>query len=170
MYNSVVWMTGLSGSGKTTIALKLKEKINDLIILDGDCIRNGLNKDLGFGLNDRLENIRRIAHVAKLISDSGHPVVVPAITPTEDIREMAKKIVGDQFSLLWVKASLETCIRRDPKGLYKKVLNGEIKNFTGFDSPFNIPCGCTICDTEINNIDRCADKVIKELLADSYSI
>jgi len=140
----VIWLTGLSGSGKSTIAnelaIKLQKEGKLAYILDGDNIRMGLNKDLGFSDNDRKENIRRIAEVAKLLSDAGVIVITAFISPFRDERQKAKEIVGrEDFIEVYIRTSLETCERRDPKGLYKKARAGEIPMFTGIDSPYEEP-------------------------------
>jgi len=140
----VLWLTGLSGSGKSTLGISLeKELFNQgylTQILDGDNIRSGINKNLTFSNEDRLENIRRIAEVNKLFINCGIITINCFISPTEDIRELAKNIIGkDDFIEIFVNAPLKTCEQRDVKGLYKKARNGEIKNFTGIDSPFDIP-------------------------------
>ena len=154
----VIWLTGLSGSGKSTIAnelaIKLQEKGRLAYILDGDNVRMGLNKDLGFSDNDRKENIRRIAEVAKLLSDAGVIVITAFISPFREEREKAKEIVGrDNFIEVYVRTSLETCENRDPKGLYKKARAGEIPMFTGIDSPYEEPLNYDIMvsgDTDSN--------------------
>ena len=140
----VIWFTGLSGSGKTTIARATEQYLISkkiaIKVLDGDEIRSGLNKDLGFSLEDRKENIRRVAEVAKILKDSGITVLVSFISPTKEIREIARKIISkDDFIEVFVDASLETCIKRDVKGLYKKAIKGEIKDFTGIDSLYEAP-------------------------------
>ena len=140
----VIWLTGLSGSGKSTIAnelaIKLQQEGKLAYILDGDNVRMGLNKDLGFSDDDRKENIRRIAEVAKLLSDAGVIVITAFISPFREEREKAKGIVGrDNFIEVFVRTSLETCEKRDPKGLYKKARAGEIPMFTGIDSPYEEP-------------------------------
>jgi adenylyl-sulfate kinase len=140
----VIWLTGLSGSGKSTIAnelaIKLQQEGKLAYILDGDNVRMGLNKDLGFSDNDRKENIRRIAEVAKLLSDTGVIVITAFISPFREEREKAKEIIGrDNFIEVFVRTSLETCEKRDPKGLYKKARAGEIPMFTGIDSPYEEP-------------------------------
>jgi adenylylsulfate kinase len=140
----VIWLTGLSGSGKSTIAnelaIKLQQEGKLAYILDGDNVRMGLNKDLGFSDNDRKENIRRIAEVAKLLSDAGVIVITAFISPFREEREKAKEITGrDNFIEVFVRTSLETCEKRDPKGLYKKARAGEIPMFTGIDSPYEEP-------------------------------
>jgi len=168
----IIWLTGLSGSGKTTIANSLERKLlSDLgkktFILDGDNIRHGLNSDLGFSDADRDENIRRIAEVAKLFKDAGMIVIVSFISPFEKTRKLAKEIIGgdDSFIEVFVKASLETCQKRDPKGLYKKVENGDIKDFTGVDSGYEIPVSPDlVLDTDVLSVDEAVEKIIKEIL------
>ena len=140
----VIWLTGLSGSGKSTIAnelaIKLQQEGKLAYILDGDNVRMGLNKDLGFSDDDRKENIRRIAEVAKLLSDAGVIVITAFISPFREERENAKDIIGrDNFLEVFVKADLEVCEERDPKGLYKKARAGKIPMFTGIDSPYEEP-------------------------------
>ena len=140
----VIWLTGLSGSGKSTIANELAFKLHNesklVYVLDGDNVRMGLNKDLGFSDVDRKENIRRIAEVANLMSDVGIIVITAFISPFENERQMAKDIIGkDNFVEVYVKSSLEVCEERDPKGLYKKARAGEIPMFTGIDSPYEEP-------------------------------
>lgn len=157
----VIWLTGLSGSGKSTIAnelaIKLQEEGRLAYILDGDNVRMGLNKDLGFSDDDRKENIRRIAEVAKLLSDAGIIVITAFISPFREEREKAKEIVGrDSFIEVYVRTSLETCENRDPKGLYKKARAGEIPMFTGIDSPYEEPLNYDIMvsgDTDSNPND-----------------
>ena len=138
-----IWLTGLSGSGKSTISNLVDQKLYELgyhsYILDGDNTRMGLNKDLGFSEEDRIENIRRVSEVCKLMNDSGLIVICSFISPFEKNREQAKEIIGHNFFEVFVDASLETCETRDSKGLYKKARAGEIKDFTGISSPFEIP-------------------------------
>ncbi len=138
-----IWMSGLSGSGKSTIANLLEVELNSkgyhTFILDGDNTRLGLNKGLGFSEEDRIENIRRVAEVCKLMNEAGLIVICSFISPFEKNRQQAKEIIGENFFEVFVDASLETCEKRDPKGLYKKARLGEIKDFTGISSPFEIP-------------------------------
>ena len=139
-----IWLTGLSASGKSTIANELANELHQkghlTYVLDGDNVRLGLNKDLGFSESDRTENIRRISEVAKLMNESGVIVITAFISPFRLDREQAKQIIGeDSFVEVFVDASIETCQQRDPKGLYKKALSGEIKNFTGISSPYEPP-------------------------------
>lgn len=140
----VIWFTGLSGSGKSTIANQLEALLNQkglhTYLLDGDNIRMGLNKDLSFSQEDRTENLRRVAEVAKLMADSGIITIAAFITPLEADRALVKAIIGeDNFCDIFVDTSLTECIRRDVKGLYKKALAGEIANFTGVSAPFETP-------------------------------
>ena len=140
----VIWLTGLSGSGKTTIAQEIEMELNQkgylTQILDGDNIRTGINNNLGFSQDDRYENIRRIAEVSKLFLDCGIICINSFISPTKKIRKMAMDIIGkENFIEVYINAPLEVCEKRDPKGLYKKVREGKIKNFTGIDSPFEAP-------------------------------
>ena len=140
----IVWFTGLSGSGKSTIAVELEKELNArgkaVYRLDGDNIRHGLNSDLGFSEEDRNENIRRIAEAAALFKDAGLITLVSFISPYRKMREFAKtKAEKDGFIEVYIKASPETCAQRDPKGLYKKAAQGEIDNFTGVTSPYEEP-------------------------------
>ncbi len=140
----VVWLTGLSGSGKSSTADALEKKLHALgyktYILDGDNIRHGLNNDLGFTDADRVENIRRVAEMAKLMVDAGLVVITAFISPFISERQYARKIVADdEFIEVFVDAPLEVCEARDPKGLYKKARSGELKNFTGIDSEYQKP-------------------------------
>lgn len=140
----MLWFTGLSGSGKSTLAIALERELyNSGIlcrILDGDNIRTGINNNLGFTEADRVENIRRIAEVAKLFVDCGVVTIAAFISPTEQIRQMAADIIGkDDFFEIYVNTPLEVCEERDVKGLYKKARQGEIKNFTGISAPLEAP-------------------------------
>ena len=140
----VIWMTGLSGSGKSTLAQGLESVLHEkgylTMVLDGDNIRSGINNNLGFGENDRLENIRRVAEVSKLFLQCGVITINCFVSPTRDIRELARNIIGEEdFFEVYVNASFELCEQRDVKGLYKKARAGEIKNFTGLDAPFEEP-------------------------------
>lgn len=140
----VLWLTGLSGSGKSTLAKALERKLQDAgffsKLLDGDNIRSGLNNNLGFSLEDRKENIRRISEAAKLFVDGGIVTICSFVSPTKEIRDMAREIIGEEdFLEVYVNAPLEVCEARDVKGLYKKARAGEIKGFTGIDSPFEAP-------------------------------
>lgn len=152
----VVWLYGLSGSGKSTIANLVERKLHAdgamTQILDGDNIRSGLNKNLGFSDEDRLENIRRIAEVARLFKEAGVVTLASFITPRKELRKLAREIVGESdFLEVYVKASFEECARRDVKGLYAKAAQGGVKKFTGKDSGFEEPEAgedCVVIDTE----------------------
>ena len=140
----VIWMTGLSGSGKSTIAKVLERKLHAhghlCQLLDGDNIRAGINNNLGFNDSDRKENIRRIAEVSKLFLNCGIITINCFVSPTKEIRQMAKDIIGpDDFIEVFINTPLEVCEARDVKGLYKKARAGEIKDFTGIDAPFEAP-------------------------------
>lgn len=161
-----VWLTGLSGAGKSTIAnhleLKLAASGAHTYILDGDNLRHGLNKDLGFSDADRSENIRRVAEVARLMVDAGLIVIVSLISPFAKDRESAKALFEDgQFIEVFIDTSLEECEKRDPKGLYKRVRNGEISEFTGVDSPYERPLNADlIINTEHLEINSGTDLII----------
>lgn len=144
-----LWLTGLSGSGKSTIAQALERKFYNegfyAQVLDGDNIRSGINNNLGFTIEDRKENIRRIAEIAKLYLESGIITINSFISPTIAIRDYAKLIIGEEdFIEIYINAPLAICEKRDVKGLYKKARSGEIKNFTGIDSPYESPTNPTI--------------------------
>ena len=143
-HSVMIWFTGLSGSGKSTIAIALERELHGrgllCRILDGDNIRSGINNNLGFSETDRVENIRRIAEVSKLFLDSGIITIAAFISPNNDIREMAANIIGkDDFLEIFVSTPLEECEKRDVKGLYAKARKGEIPNFTGISAPFEVP-------------------------------
>jgi adenylylsulfate kinase len=162
----VIWMTGFSGAGKTTLALQLEAELFNRgylsYILDGDNIRAGINKNLTFTEDDRIENIRRIAEISKLFLDSGIIVINCFISPTEEIRNMAKKIIGkDDFIEVFVNAPFEVCEKRDVKGLYSKARKGEIKDFTGIDSPFEIPVNP---DIEVMTDPSTVEESIRQIL------
>lgn len=161
----VFWFSGLSGSGKSTLAQSFEKKLfaagYTVVILDGDNIRSGINIDLGFSLTDRMENIRRVAHLAKLFLDNGIIVIVSFISPTNNIREQARQIIGtDDFVEVYINAALSTCENRDVKGLYQKARNGEIKDFSGISSPFEAPLNPHIeIRTDDTLVDDCTDKL-----------
>ena len=141
---AVFWFTGLSGSGKSTIANILEQKLHLInkrtYLLDGDNVRHGLNKDLGFTDTDRVENIRRVAEVSKLMVDAGLIALVSFISPFRSERKMARDLMQEgEFIEIFISTSLEECERRDPKGLYRKARKGEIKGFTGIDDPYESP-------------------------------
>ena len=160
-----IWMSGLSGSGKSTIANLVEEKLISLgyhtYILDGDNTRMGLNKDLGFSEEARVENIRRVSEVCKLMNDAGLIVICSFISPFEKNREQAKEIIGEGFMEIFIDADLSTCEERDPKGLYKKARTGEIKEFTGISSPFETPQNATVLK---NNTEEDLEKNVNFLI------
>ena len=166
---STLWLTGLSGSGKSTIAKALERKLVDMgrvaYILDGDNVRHGLNRDLGFSSEDRTENIRRIAEVARLMNDAGLIVITAFISPYRKDRIEAEAVVGkDNFREIHVKAALETCEKRDPKGLYKKARAGEIPQFTGISAPYEEPVTPAVTVvTDKSSVNECVEHIISEL-------
>ncbi|WP_038246630.1 adenylyl-sulfate kinase [Ghiorsea bivora] len=165
----ILWFTGLSGSGKSTIASAVEQKLFEsgyhTYLLDGDNVRHGLNKDLGFSDEDRVENIRRIGELSKLMVDAGLLVMTAFISPFKSDRRMVRSLVQNhEFIEVYMETALEECERRDPKGLYKKARKGEIKNFTGIDSEYEVPeCPEVVLNTVANSIEECADQVIDYL-------
>ncbi|HYQ58643.1 MAG TPA: adenylyl-sulfate kinase [Draconibacterium sp.] len=163
----VIWFTGLSGSGKTTVSSALEKKLFDMgyftQLLDGDNIRTGINNKLGFSSEDRLENIRRIAEVSKLIMNCGVIVLCAFISPTDKIRNMAKSIIGeDDFIEVFVNTPIEVCEQRDVKGLYEKARKGIIKDFTGISAPFDKPTDAdVVIDTSVVPLDESVDKIFE---------
>lgn len=162
-----VWFTGLSGSGKSSVAMLVERKLLEegvpAYVLDGDNLRHGLNADLGFSMADRAENLRRLAHVATLLADSGHTVLVPAISPLVEHRELARGVhaeVGLDFLEVFCDTPLEDCESRDPKGLYAKARAGEITHFTGIDSPYQRPRSPDLRLTPDRSLDELAQQVI----------
>lgn len=166
----VVWLTGLPGSGKSTIAAALEEKLLErnrmACVLDGDIVRTGLNSDLGFSDTDRNENIRRIAEVSAIIKDASLVVIVAFISPFSSMREFARQRAGGEaFMEVWIKASLETCIRRDPKGLYRKAMEKHISDFTGINSPYEEPENPDmIIDTEKLTVEESVNMLIEAVI------
>lgn len=164
-----IWLTGLSGSGKSTLAYEIEKELYArscrCYVLDGDNVRHGLNRNLGFSPEDRKENIRRIAEVAKLFVDAGIVVVAAFISPYAADREMARSLIGpDDFAEVYVKCSLDECERRDPKGLYKKAKAGELLEFTGISAPYEPPERPEIViESERQNISESAAKVLSFL-------
>ncbi len=163
-----IWMTGLSGSGKSTIANALEKRLFSMgrhtMLLDGDNVRMGLNKNLGFGEKDRIENIRRIAEVSKLMNDAGLIVLTAFISPYRKDRRSAKDIIGDNFIEVYVNTPLEECERRDVKGLYKAARAGEIFDFTGITSPYEKPENPDIIvDTQKNDVDECVHQILQKI-------
>lgn len=159
----VVWFTGLSGAGKSTIAIEVEKYLNEnnkaVYLLDGDNLRHGINSDLGFTDSDRNENIRRIIEISLLFKDAGIITLVSVISPFEEMRKLAKQKIGDKnFIEVYVKADINICRERDPKGLYKKNIN----NFTGVTSSYEIPLNPDIIlDTEKLSVEKCKEQIIK---------
>lgn len=169
-HSLMVWFTGLSGSGKSTIAIALERELHQrgllCRILDGDNIRSGINNNLGFSEADRVENIRRIAEVSKLFVDTGIITIAAFISPSNDIREMAADIIGrDDFVEVYVSTPIEECERRDVKGLYVKARRGEIKNFTGISAPFEAPEHPALTlDTSVLSLEESVHKLLELIL------
>ena len=166
----MVWFTGLSGSGKSTIAIALERELHKrgflCRILDGDNIRSGINNNLGFTETDRIENIRRIAEVGKLFVDTGIITLAAFISPNNEIREMAASIIGkDDFLEIYVSTPITECERRDVKGLYAKALIGEIMNFTGISAPFEAPSHPALSlDTSVLSVEESVNKLLDIIL------
>jgi bifunctional enzyme CysN/CysC len=163
--SGVLWFTGLSGAGKTTLALALEQRLFErgylVYVLDGDNVRNGLNADLGFSPGDRAENIRRIGEVAALFADAGFIVITSFISPYRAERERARFAVGDSFHEIYIAADLATCERRDPKGLYRKARAGAIENFTGISAPYEPPEAAElVLDTTKAPVEHCLARLI----------
>ena len=168
-----IWLTGLSGSGKSTIAnlieITLYEMGYHTYILDGDNTRLGLNKDLNFSEEDRIENIRRVSEVSKLMNDAGIITISSFISPYEKNREQAKEIIGDDFIEVFIKTDLEVCEERDSKGLYKKARAGEIKDFTGISSPYEVPKNAIVLENnKEEDIQNNVDFIINYLKKNNY--
>ncbi len=165
--SKVLWLTGLSGSGKSTIAQALERRMYNegffAQVLDGDNIRSGINNNLGFSIEDRQENIRRIAEIAKLYLQSGVITLNSFISPTKEIRNFARSIIGEaDFIEIYINAPLEVCEARDVKGLYQKARSGAIKGFTGIDSPYEAPENPAIeIKTNETTVEEAVDKIFK---------
>lgn len=166
----MIWFTGLSGSGKSTIAIALEHELHErgilCRILDGDNVRSGINNNLGFSEEDRVENIRRIAEVSKLFVDSGIVTIAAFISPSNTLRRMAASIIGEtDFIEVYVDTPLSVCEQRDVKGLYKRARNGEVKNFTGISAPFEAPEHPALrLDTSRLTIGQSVDKLLGLIL------
>ncbi len=162
----VIWFTGLSASGKTTLASLLEKKLFELNyfcqILDGDNVRSGINKNLSFSNEDRMENIRRVAEISKLFMNCGIILLCSFISPTNQMRNMAKEIIGEaDFLEVFVDTPLEICEQRDRKGLYKKARAGEIEKFTGISAPFEVPVNPFL---RVDNSGPDIEKTVREML------
>lgn len=172
--SAILWFTGLSGSGKSTITVALEKALYEQNVhtyrLDGDNVRHGLNKNLGFSPEDRTENIRRIGEVAKLMVDAGVVTLTAFISPYEADRNQVRELVDeDEFLEVYVKASLAACEDRDPKGLYKKARAGEIKGFTGIDAPYEEPINPTIIiDTDKLSVPEAVQSILDYLEKHGY--
>lgn len=172
--SAILWFTGFSGSGKSTVANALEQALHQrgyhTYLLDGDNVRHGLNKNLGFSAEDRVENIRRIGEVAKLFVDSGAIVLTAFISPYRVDRRLVRELVDDgEFIEVFVDTPLEVCESRDPKGLYKKARAGEIKGFTGIDDPYEIPEHPEITlHTDQKSVEESVVEILDELKARGY--
>lgn len=170
----ILWFTGLSGSGKSTVACAIERALHakgcHAFVLDGDNIRHDLNKDLGFSKSDRQENIRRIGEVSKLFMNAGLIVLTAFISPFRDDRDVARSLVDENdFIEIYCNSSLEKCKERDVKGLYKKAMSGEIKEFTGISSLYEIPEKPElVLDTGNNTLEKCVEDMIKYLIRQGY--
>lgn len=173
-HSFILWFTGLSASGKSSIANALAKELfeqgNQAFVLDGDNIRHGMNKNLGFDEQSRKENIRRIGEVSKLFVESGQIVLTAFISPYKEDRALVRSLVeADEFIEVYVQCSIEECERRDPKGLYKKARNNEIPNFTGISAPYEAPDNPEIIvDSEAYSIEECKNQLISFLLEKGY--
>ena len=169
-HSVMIWFTGLSGSGKSTLAIALERELQQrgllCRILDGDNIRSGINNNLGFSEEDRVENIRRIAEIGKLFVDTGIITIAAFISPNNDIREMAANIIGKgNFMEVFVSTPIEACEKRDVKGLYAKARRGEIRNFTGVSAPFEAPLHPALSlDTSILSVEESVNKLLELVL------
>ena len=163
---TTIWFTGLPCSGKTTLARMLKEELErrgyPTVHLDGDDVRGGLNRDLGFSEEDRKENLRRVAHVARVLNQNGFTVIASFISPTNEMREMVREIIGS-VKLIYLKCSLGECERRDKKGMYERARKGEIPEFTGISSPYEEPKADITVDTEGRDVRECIGEILEEL-------
>ncbi len=169
-HSVMIWFTGLSGSGKSTIAIALERELHSrgimCRILDGDNIRSGINNNLGFTAEDRMENIRRIAEISKLFVDTGIVTIAAFISPDAAMRKLACDIIGrEDFIEIYVNTPLEVCEERDVKGLYAKARKGNIKNFTGISAPFEAPAHPDLClDTSVLSLKECVDRLLDLIL------
>lgn len=165
--HGVVWFTGLPGSGKTTVSQQVEQLLMDrgyhCVVLDGDKLRAGLNRDLGYTEADRAENLRRAAEVTAMFIDVGFIVLVPMITPTEAMRaQVRKRFDAESYAEVYVRCSLDKCERRDPKGLYRKAREGLVRDFTGIDARYEPPKKPELTlDTEHRSIEQCAKQLVE---------
>lgn len=165
---TTIWLTGMSGAGKTTIAkeIKSREAMGNIVIIDGDELRGGINSNLGFTDKDRNENVFRASHICKIFNENGIDVIACIMSPSEEQRKIAEEVIGKQkFFLTYVKCNIETLVKRDTKGLYEKYLRGEIKNMVGFDLPYEEPHNIDLCvDTRNESVEESATKIIEKWL------
>jgi adenylylsulfate kinase len=158
-----IWLTGLSGAGKTTLAKKL-QKYFDAVLVDGDDLRNGITKELSFDNESRMKNVTTAAHICKMVNDSGHTAIAAMMSPLNEHREEAKNILGSIF-IVYVSCDIQTLKQRDTKGLYEKFDNGVIKNMVGMDLPFEVPSNANIVvNTAHMTLKQCRDYVIESYL------
>jgi adenylyl-sulfate kinase len=168
-HDGVFWLYGLSGAGKSTLAMATASALHaaghPTVILDGDHLRSGMCNDLGFSSKDRLENVRRTAEMAKLLCEQGFIVLVALMTPQENMRQLARTIVGDEsFNDVYIKCDFATCMRRDPKGLYVRATAGHLRYFPGFDLIFDEPrTPNLVLDTDKNSIDLCVKLLCQKI-------
>lgn len=171
----MVWFTGLSGSGKSTIAMGVERELHKrgilCRILDGDNIRAGINSNLGFSAEDRMENIRRIAEIGKLFVQTGIVTLACFVSPTNDVRRLARDIIGEEdFKEVYVSTPLEECERRDVKGLYARARKGEVKEFTGISAPFEVPENPTLeIDTSCLSLEESVRRVVEMIMKNKVS-
>jgi adenylylsulfate kinase len=172
----MVWFTGLSGSGKSTIAMGVERELHKrgilCRILDGDNIRSGINSNLGFSAEDRMENIRRIAEIGKLFVQTGIVTLACFVSPTNDVRRLARRIIGDEdFKEVFVSTPLEECERRDVKGLYARARRGEVKDFTGISAPFEVPENPTLeIDTSRLSLEESVKRVVELIMKNGLAV
>lgn len=172
----MVWFTGLSGSGKSTIAMGVERELHKrgilCRILDGDNIRSGINSNLGFSAEDRMENIRRIAEIGKLFVQTGIVTLACFVSPTNDVRRLARNIIGEEdFKEVFVSTPLEECERRDVKGLYTRARRGEVKDFTGISAPFEVPENPTLeIDTSRLSLEESVKRVVELIMKNGLAV
>ncbi|WP_102344821.1 adenylyl-sulfate kinase [Bacillus sp. Marseille-P3661] len=172
--SAVLWFTGFSGAGKSTLSVAVEQELHRrgirTYILDGDNVRHGLNNNLGFSHEDRTENIRRIGEVSKLFVDAGVMTLTAFISPYRADRRMVRSLMQEgEFIEVYVKCALEECEKRDPKGLYKKARNGEIRGFTGIDAPYEVPRNPEIIvETDTQTLKQSVDQVLEYLVVEGY--
>lgn len=170
----ILWFTGLSGSGKSTLAREVDARVRAMniraYVLDGDSLRSGLNKDLGFSDEDRMENIRRAGEVAKLLADAGFVVLAAFISPFQSSRDMVRRMVErDKFIEVYVKCPMDVCEKRDTKGLYQKAKSGQMKNFTGIDSPYEEPLNSEIViETQKLSVGESVNVIMEYLINKNF--